>query len=139
MNPSVAVIHPALISAPVISDYQLLKARPFKVRANHHLNAIFISGWSIAPDVAQKYESILEFTTAHLSRTDELTIYIKYQLFNPTTAKYLFDIIKLLNAYHAKGKQVEIHWDCGELMDEMLDTGFDLAQLCNFEFKISLL
>jgi hypothetical protein len=118
---------------------QKFTKRPFHIRANHHLNSIYISGWSIDPDVAQKYERVVSFITAHLSRADELTIYIKYQLFNTTTAKYLFDIIKLLNTYHAKGKQVEIHWDCGELMDEMLDTGFDLAQLCNFDFKITLL
>lgn len=108
-----------------------------EVRTMSGLDLVIVRGWSIAPTVSEKYADLLQFISAHLAKKEHLTIYIKYELFNPLTVKYLFKIIMLLNYQRTLGHNVKIYWDAGEMMEDMLDTGYDLAQFCDFEFKIS--
>lgn len=122
-----------------MAAYPHQDGRFLEVRTISALDLLVVRGWSVSANVDQVYMDILEFIPAHLSVKDNLTIFFKYELFNPTTTRYLFKIIMLLNREYAKGKNVKIQWDCGDMMDEMMDTGFDLAQLCEFEFNITLL
>jgi len=123
---------------PVTPPRNRTVERRLEIVTNHPFNLVKITGWSIAMHLEERYEPVIEFIQAHMCISEELTVSFSYELFNPTTVKYLFTIIKMLNAYHAAGKNMQIHWNCGEEMDEMLDTGLDLAMLCAFEFKIAL-
>ncbi|MEP1114875.1 SiaC family regulatory phosphoprotein, partial [Ekhidna sp.] len=62
----------------------------------------------------------------------------KYELFNSSSAAYLFKIIRRFNEAHSKGKTVKIYWSCNSNNEnEMVETGMDLAEMCDFKFKIS--
>jgi hypothetical protein len=123
----------------VVPKHDAYEEQALEVRILSGLDLIIVKGWSIAPDVQNTYENIMSFITTHLSTKNELTIYFKYELFNPITVRYLFKIIMLLNRKHASGKIVRVYWNAGEMMEDMADTGYDLAQLCDFDFKISQL
>ena len=129
--------HPACVPT-ITPSYSKSVDRTLTIITNHSFNLVKITGWSISLHLEERYEPVIDFIRAHMCVSEELTVCFNYELFNPTTVKYLFTIIKMLNAYHAAGKNVQIHWNCGEEMDEMLDTGLDLAMLCAFEFKIAL-
>lgn len=131
--------HPELVCPPAMTPPHVpAMDRKLEIITNRQFNLVKITGYSIALHLEVLYEPVVGFIRDHVQISNELTVCFHYELFNPTTVKYLFTIIKLLNAYHAAGKKVEIHWNCGEEMDEMLDTGLDLAMLCTFEFKIAL-
>lgn len=110
----------------------------FQVRYLKSLNLITAKGWSITDDAWINYCQILADIESHMLRNDELTIYFKYELFNTSSAGYLFKIIQRLNRAHANGKTVKIYWSCNSNNEEeMIDVGMDLAGMCDFAFKIS--
>jgi len=106
------------------------------VRILHNMGIVTVSGWSIHQNIHDKYGQILSFLEHTLMYRDAVTMCFKYELFNPSTARYLFKIIKLLNHFHAMGHTVTLHWLCGETHDEILDAGMDFRELADFDFRI---
>ncbi|MEP1033541.1 SiaC family regulatory phosphoprotein [Ekhidna sp.] len=123
-----------------ISPLRLVKSelKVFTTRYLESLNLITAVGWSVTDDAWIKYCQILADMETHLLRKDDLTIYFKFELFNSSSASYLFKIIQRFNDAHAAGKTVKIYWSCALDDDnEMLDAGLDFAAMCDFQFKIS--
>ena len=112
--------------------------RVFQVRYLQGLNLVSVKGWSITADVHDKYSQLLLDIRSHLIVRDTLNVHFKYDLFNGTTAKYLFRIIKAMNNAHRDGKTVKIYWSCDtENEKEMIETGLDYAGMCDFNFEIT--
>lgn len=112
---------------------------------NRELNIIYdlknsevnISGWSLDEFSSNRYDQLLELTKQHLERNKCLKITYKYELFNPSTAAYLFKQIKILNKAFIGGKKVFIDWNCDTVYaDEMLEIGMDFLTFCDFDFNI---
>lgn len=123
-----------------IAPMQLIKSdlKVFNVRYLPSLNLITATGWSITDDAWVKYCQLLADIESQMIHRDELTIYFKLELFNTSSARYIFKIVNRLNKAHANGKHVKIYWSSQvENEDEMIDAGLDLAGLCDFPFKIS--
>ncbi len=122
------------------SPLELVKSelKVFNVRYLESLNLITAVGWSVTDDAWAKYCEILANIESHLLNKNSLNIYFKLELFNSSSAKYLFKIIKRLNEAFLNGKDVKIYWSCASSNEqEMIDTGLDLAGMCDFPFKIS--
>ncbi|MEP1114880.1 MAG: SiaC family regulatory phosphoprotein, partial [Ekhidna sp.] len=108
-----------------VSPLHLVKSdlKVFKVRYLESLNLITAVGWSITDDAWLKYCELLADIESHLVNRDELTIYFKYELFNSSSAAYLFKIIRRFNEAHSKGKTVKIYWSCNSNNEnEMVET-----------------
>jgi hypothetical protein len=123
-----------------VSPMKVVKSefKVFNVRYLESLNLITAVGWSITNDAWIKYCQILADIELHLKRRDALKIYFKLELFNTSSAGYLFKIIKRLNKAHAEGKEVKVFWSCAtENENEMVEAGLDMAGLCDFKFQIS--
>ncbi|MEO9474418.1 MAG: SiaC family regulatory phosphoprotein [Cyclobacteriaceae bacterium] len=125
-------LHPAPVAKAPISR------PPLKIRYVENHNFILIKGWSLAQENVKRYQYLLENIRYHLDEHDTLTIHFAYQLFNATTAKFLFNTIKLFNKALIKGKNVKCIWYVKEDDNEMFETGIDLRAMCDFQFKISL-
>ncbi len=123
-----------------VSPLRVVKSdlKVFTTRYLESLNLITAVGWSVTDDAWIKYCQMLADIESHLMRKDELTVYFKYELFNSSSASYLFKIIQRLNKAHANGKTVKIYWSCTTTNEnEILDMGLDFAPMCDFQFKIS--
>jgi len=124
-----------------VSPLRLVKSdlKVFNVRYLESLNLILATGWSITDDAWIKYCQMMADIELHLRKNDGLNIYFKLELFNTSSAVYLFKLIKRLNAAHAQGKTVKIYWSCAsdDNDDAMLDAGLDMAGMCDFKFQIS--
>lgn len=136
MNVQVAYINQQHEESPlrVVKD----DWRIFNVRYMENLNLITAVGWSITDDAWIKYCQVLADIESHLRTKEELNVYFKYELYNTSSTRYLFKIIKRLNEAHRDGKKVKIYWSCAtENESAMIESGLDLADMCDFEFKIS--
>lgn len=123
-----------------ISPLRVVKddTRVFNIRYIENLNLITVVGWSITDDAWIKYCQMLADIESHLRTREDLNIYFKYDLFNTSSAKYIFRIINRLNKAHADGKQVKVFWSCASGNEsEMIESGLDLADMCDFKFSIS--
>ena len=102
------------------------------------IGLIAIRGWSIAPNVGEKYRDVLSLINSHLSEHRSLRIHFKFDLFNTSSATYLFKIISKLNIAFKNGKDIQVHWSCGsEHKEGLLDAGIDLFGMSDFDFIIS--
>lgn len=114
--------------------------RIFQTRYLEQLNLITVMGWSITRDIHEKYEQLLKDLIGHFKFSKCLNIHFKYDLFNSSSLKYLFKIIKALNHAHRSGNKVTVYWSCNSKNDsEMVDMGLDLANISDFKFDISYL
>ena len=110
----------------------------FEVRYIRRLSLVIVVGWSITKDTTAKYAALLEDIHDHFLTNNQLVVFFKYNLFNTSSASYLFKIIKKLNNAYKDGKEVKIYWSCTE-EEEMVDIGLDLAGMSDFPFKITYL
>ncbi|MEP1094104.1 MAG: SiaC family regulatory phosphoprotein [Cyclobacteriaceae bacterium] len=126
-------VHPMM---KVVRDEE----RIFQTRYLQGLNLITVRGWSVTTDIHIKYTQLLTDIQTHFVSSDSLNLHIKYELFNSSSLRYLFKIIKTLNEAHAKGKAIKIYWSCASSNEaEMIDMGLDLANMSDFKFQISYL
>jgi hypothetical protein len=107
------------------------------IRMLSSLYLLTVKGWSISPDIHSRYEDLLRRVSAHLDTHDHLNVFIKFELFNSSTVRYLFVLMKLLNKYHAEERKIRVYWSCNPLDFDMIEIGMDLRDLCDFEFKIN--
>lgn len=99
-------------------------------------NILALKGWSITPELSICYSVILKEIRAHLLESNTLTVYLAYELFNTVTAKFLFDMIKILNKAFCAGSKVKIHWITNVENESMFETGLELREFCEFDFHI---
>ena len=131
---------PQIVFNDSISTLQLIKSelKALSIRYLEQLNLITVVGWSISDEVWVKYLQMLEDIETHLRYKGYLNIYFKLELFDSTSARYLFKIIKKLNMASSDGKSIKIYWSCSFFnRDEMEEMGHDLEEMCDFPFQIS--
>ncbi|MEO9475711.1 MAG: SiaC family regulatory phosphoprotein [Cyclobacteriaceae bacterium] len=100
-------------------------------------DSVTISGWSIHDDIPTYYETLMNETQSHLELRSGLVCNIQLELFNASTVKYLFKFIKIFNQNSARGKDVKINWVVKNKDQDMIDTGLDLKEFCDFEFDVT--
>ncbi|MEO1255671.1 MAG: SiaC family regulatory phosphoprotein [Bacteroidota bacterium] len=121
-------------------ELRLIKSevKVFNTRYREGLNLLTAVGWSVTEDTWAKYCQMLADIESHLTKKNSLKVYFKLELFNSSSAKYIFKIIKKLNTAFHSGKDIKMYWSCATSNErEMIDTGLDLAGMCDFPFKIS--
>ena len=106
------------------------------------------SGESRPENVRKFYLPVLEWLEAYSAeqqgvqggqRTDGLQCQFNFEYFNSTSAKYILDIFKSLNAIHSLGIDLDIKWLYEEDDEDMLEVGQEMSRMSklNFEYIIS--
>lgn len=114
--------------------------KTLQVRILTDLNLITVRGWSVLDEIHEKYTQLQIGIESHLCSSQSLNLYFRYKTFDLITLKYLFLMIRTLNVAHTNGKAVKIYWSgTSERGIEMEEMGRDLAELCDFNFKVSSL
>lgn len=102
------------------------------------------SGESRPENVRNFYLPVLEWLekyTNHESgldkpqRTSELDCVFNFEYFNSTSAKYILDIFKSLNALDAIGVELDIKWFYEEDDEDMLEVGEEMSRMSKLKFE----
>ena len=102
------------------------------------------SGESRPENVRKFYLPILEWLETYTKeqekltdgeRTSELECQFNFEYFNSTSAKYILDIFKSLNAISALGIGLDIKWLYEEDDEDMLEVGQEMSRMSKLDFE----
>jgi len=102
------------------------------------------SGESRPENVRKFYLPILEWLEAYTAEQGKLTdaergfklqCQFNFEYFNSTSAKYILDIFKSLNAINALGIGLEIKWLYEEDDEDMLEVGQEMSRMSKLSFE----
>ena len=102
------------------------------------------SGESRPENVRKFYLPILEWLEAYTAEQDKLRddertfgllCQFNFEYFNSTSAKYILDIFKSLNAISAQGIGLEIKWLYEEDDEDMLEVGQEMSRMSKLSFE----
>ena len=102
------------------------------------------SGESRPENVRKFYLPILEWLEAYTveqgklrddERTFGLLCQFNFEYFNSTSAKYILDIFKSLNAISSQGIDLEIKWLYEEDDEDMLEVGQEMSRMSKLTFE----
>jgi len=102
------------------------------------------SGESRPENVRNFYLPVLEWLekyTKHESglgkpqRTSALDCVFNFEYFNSTSAKYILDIFKSLNALNGLGVNLDIKWFYEEDDEDMLEVGEEMSRMSKLKFE----
>lgn len=102
------------------------------------------SGESRPENVRKFYLPILEWLETFTKeqeelkegdRTPELLCQFNFEYFNSTSAKYILDIFKSLNAISALGIGLDIKWLYEEDDEDMLEVGQEMSRMSKLSFE----
>ena len=102
------------------------------------------SGESRPENVRKFYLPVLEWMEAYTAgvegleedqRPSGLKCMFNFEYFNSTSAKYILDIFKSLNAIHALGIGLDIKWLYEEDDEDMLEVGQEMSRMSKLEFE----
>ena len=102
------------------------------------------SGESRPENVRKFYLPVLEWMEAYTEgvaglkedqRPSSLKCMFNFEYFNSTSAKYILDIFKSLNAIHALGIGLDIKCLYEEDDEDMLEVGQEMSRMSKLEFE----
>jgi hypothetical protein len=102
------------------------------------------SGESRPENVRKFYLPILEWLETYTKeqeklkdgeRTSGLECQFNFEYFNSTSAKYILDIFKSLNAINALGIGLDIKWLYEEDDEDMLEVGQEMSRMSKLSFE----
>ncbi len=102
------------------------------------------SGESRPENVRKFYLPVLEWLEAYTAsqeslqddqRTSGLQCLFNFEYFNSTSAKYILDIFKSLNALHLLGLDLKIKWLYEEDDEDMLEVGQEMSRMSKLTFE----
>ena len=102
------------------------------------------AGESRPENVRKFYLPILEWLETYTKeqeklkdgeRTSELECQFNFEYFNSTSAKYILDIFKSLNAISALGIGLDIKWLYEEDDEDMLEVGQEMSRMSKLSFE----
>lgn len=83
----------------------------------------------------EKYHSILLWKKSQFGKSPHLTFTFYFSYFNSTSAKFIVDILKQLEAYSAGGCDVTIKWYYDKRDEDMKESGEELSALVDVPFQ----
>lgn len=102
------------------------------------------SGESRPENVRKFYLPILEWLETYTKnqeklkegeRASNLQCQFNFEYFNSTSAKYILDIFKSLNAISALGIELDINWLYEEDDEDMLEVGQEMSRMSKLSFE----
>lgn len=67
-------------------------------------------------------------------KNEPLVFNFKFDYFNSSSAKFILDILVLINQMHANGLNVNIHWHYDQNDEDMREVGEELSEVVDFPF-----
>lgn len=108
-------------------------------------NNFTLEGCSRPEDVRDFYAPIIEWLTRFKESVDDelkstyalepVVFKFKFDYFNSSSAKFILDILVLINLVHAEGLNMRIDWFYDENDEDMKEVGEELSEVVDFPFE----
>ncbi len=119
-------------------------ATPF-IEFDLEKNIFQLEGCSRPEDVRDFYSPIISWLTdfndeindelKEKHANDPIVFNFKFDYFNSSSAKFILDILVLINQVHLDGLNVRIDWCFDENDDDMKEVGEELSEVVDFPFQ----
>ena len=85
----------------------------------------------------EQYESVLFWQKNNFGKQNRMMFDFRLEYFNSTSAKYIMDILVILDKFFTGGYDIVVTWHFDNLDTDMKEAGEEFARLVNvpFEFK----
>ena len=120
-------IHPSL---EIESNYA-----PFAY-FNGDSGVLSINGNAISGREESNLFSLVVLVDEYFIEQDRLVCDFHFSDFNSRACKLSFNIFRSLKSHHINGKEIEINWFVEKDNQEVRDTGYDYAELFDFEINV---
>lgn len=82
----------------------------------------------------EDYKNELVRSNTTISTKDPISFKFKFVYFNSSSAKFIYDIVILLNEFSRVNLPVKIYWYYDEDDDELREAGEELSEMANVPF-----
>lgn len=82
-----------------------------------------------------QFHSVLFWKQGQYGTTPKLVFEFKLEYFNSTSAKYLLDVLKLVDQCHTDGCAVVVNWYYDQRDEDMKESGEEFSELIDVDFK----
>jgi hypothetical protein len=115
-----------------------------RIELNPEMNNFEFSGESRPENVRKFYLPVLEWLEAYTAaqgglkeaqRASQLQCKFNFEYFNSTSAKYILDIFKSLNAINGLGIELDIKWLYEDDDEDMLEVGQEMSRMSKLKFE----
>lgn len=111
-------------------------------------NIFELQGCSRPEDVRDFYAPVILWLTDFKNSVDDnlkskhldnpLVFKFKFDYFNSSSAKFILDILVLINQIHMLGLNMKIDWYFDENDDDMKEVGEELSEVVDFQFDYKI-
>jgi hypothetical protein len=77
----------------------------------------------------EQYSTVLFYEKEKFGQTVPFTINFKLQYFNSTSAKFIFDMLKVVEGYIKNGVNVRVNWHYDSRDEDMKESGEEFSQM----------
>ena len=84
----------------------------------------------------EQYESVLFWQKNKFEKQHKIIFEIKLEYFNSVSAKYIMEILTLLNKFYSAGYDVQVKWYYDQLDTDMKESGEEFAKLLKIPFEV---
>lgn len=96
-----------------------------------------IAGESYPDSAMQFYQQVLDWLKRFVEESEQaIVMNFKLSYFNTSTSKCILDMLSVLEAAHAKGRQVEVNWHYRKDDEDMQESGEEFAQDIKLPFNL---
>ena len=85
----------------------------------------------------EQYESILFWQKNNFAKQTRTIFEFRLEYFNSTSAKYIMDVLNVLNKFHNSGFDIQVKWFYDELDTDMKESGEEFAMLVKVPFEFT--
>ena len=99
---------------------------------------LFMAGISFPENVERFYTPIMMWLDEYCQKPQDITNAIfKFEYFNTSSSKKIYEILILLDAIKTSGKEVNVRWLYSEDDDDIRSAGIRYSNMvnCRFEFE----
>ena|ERR1035437_6297621 len=97
---------------------------------------LFMAGISFPENVERFYTPIMMWLEEYIQNPSPVTtIVFKFEYFNTSSSKKIFDILAYLDSIKQKGKEVKVKWLYADDDDDIRSAGIRYANMINFTFE----
>lgn len=122
-----------------MSDFKLkASTKTPEINFNAQTGKLELSGRSI-PEISNEfYQPVIDWVDAYGKNPQEETVvHAKFEYFNTSSSKQIFDFFKKLEIMHSKGKsKVSVKWFINEDDEAMEEAGEEYRLLLTMPFEI---
>lgn len=115
-----------------------------EITLSHEDNVFRVTGISRPENIRLIYEPVIKWLTDYksilindhslYSKENPLIMQLDLEYFNSSSAKFLYDIVRIIKSVKDEGIPVEIKWFYDSDDQDCLEAGEDLASLAKIDF-----